>query len=132
MPTPKNSELLKHLSLKESYAVYRPTAKVTLAEAVKMIDRAIGYCRENAITGLLLDIRGLSGFGPPSVFDRFSFSRQWAESGAGHVAVEAIARVEMIDPDKIGVTMAMNRGLESDVFTSESEAVEWLLEKCGN
>ena len=130
MPTSKHSELPKHLSLKESYAVYRPTAEVILAEAVKMVDRAIAYCRENAIAGLLLDIRGLSGFGPPSVFDRFSFSRQWAETGAGHVVVATIAPAEMIDPDKIGVTVAVNRGLESEVFTSESEAVEWLRERC--
>jgi hypothetical protein len=130
MPTSKHSELPKHLSLKESYAVYRPTAEVTLAEAVEMVDRAIGYCRENEIAGMLLDITGLSGFGSPSVFDRFSFVRQWAETGAGHVAVSMIAPAAMIDSDKIGITIAMNRGLESDVFTSESEAVEWLLEKC--
>ncbi|HEV8592589.1 MAG TPA: hypothetical protein VGQ55_10835 [Pyrinomonadaceae bacterium] len=129
MPT-LQPQLPEHLSLETSYAVYRPTAEVTLAEAVEMIDRAISYCRDNEIAGLLLDITALSGFGSPSVFDRFSFVRQWAETGAGHVAVSMVAPAAMIDSDKIGITIAMNRGLESDVFTSESEAIEWLRERC--
>jgi hypothetical protein len=32
----------------------------------------------------------------------------------------------MIDPAKFGVTVAANRGLVSNVFTTEAEAVAWL------
>jgi len=32
----------------------------------------------------------------------------------------------MIDPQKFGVTVALNRGLICDVFTTEAEAIAWL------
>lgn len=37
-----------------------------------------------------------------------------------------VARVEMIDQGKFGVTVAGNRGLIADVFMTEGEAVAWL------
>jgi hypothetical protein len=37
-----------------------------------------------------------------------------------------VARAEMIDPQKFGVTVAALRGLVSNVFTTEVEARAWL------
>ncbi len=37
-----------------------------------------------------------------------------------------VAPPEMITPDKIGITIAANRGLRSEIFTTEAEASEWL------
>jgi hypothetical protein len=34
----------------------------------------------------------------------------------------------LIDPARFGVTLARNRGLMLDVFTSEAEALAWLRE----
>ena len=33
----------------------------------------------------------------------------------------------MLDPDRFGITVARNRGLFANVFTSETEALAWLL-----
>jgi hypothetical protein len=41
-----------------------------------------------------------------------------------------VARAEMIDPRKFGVTVAANRGLMSDIFTTEAEARAWLDARC--
>jgi len=38
-----------------------------------------------------------------------------------------VARPEFIDPQRFGVIAAANAGLRADVFSSESEAVSWLL-----
>ena len=38
---------------------------------------------------------------------------------------------EMIDSQKFGITAARNRGLRIEVFTSEDEAVTWLLDPNG-
>ena len=35
-------------------------------------------------------------------------------------------RTALIDPEKIGVLMAQNRGAIGDVFTNEAEAIVWL------
>ena len=40
--------------------------------------------------------------------------------------VAIVAPPEMIDPEKIGVTVATNIGFVSEVFTSEEEALTWL------
>jgi preprotein translocase subunit YajC len=37
-----------------------------------------------------------------------------------------VARAEMIDPKKFGVTVAANSGLVGDVFESEEKALAWL------
>ena len=39
-----------------------------------------------------------------------------------------VALPEMIDPGRFGITVARNRGFFADVFDSEEEAVEWLLD----
>ncbi len=38
-----------------------------------------------------------------------------------------VAPARMITPDKIGITMAKNRGLPSDVVSNEGEAIAWLV-----
>ena len=121
----------KYLSVDERYASYRPLGEVTLDEAAALIDGAIGFCRRNDIAGLLLDITGLTGFPSPSTTDRYLFTRQWAETARGRVMVSMVAPAEIIDPEKIGITMAGNRGLKGEVFTSESDAVSWLLGALG-
>jgi hypothetical protein len=42
-----------------------------------------------------------------------------------------VARAELIDPQKFGVTVSANRGLVSNIFTTEGEALAWLDAKRG-
>jgi hypothetical protein len=42
-----------------------------------------------------------------------------------------VARPEMIDPHQFGVTVAANRGLVSNIFTAEAEAIAWLASRQG-
>jgi len=37
-----------------------------------------------------------------------------------------VIRAEYIDPEKFGVTVARNSGLNTDVFAQEPEALAWL------
>ena len=50
----------------------------------------------------------------------------WAEEARGSLRLVMVARAEMIDPRKFGVTVAANRGLESNIFPTEAEARDWL------
>ena len=122
--------LPKHFQLTENFACYRPVDEVSLEEAIELVDDAIRYCRDNEIAGLLADVRGLTGFPPPSVTDRFWFASRWAETSGGKVVLAMVQRPEMVMPDKIGVTFAMNRGLLVDVFTEEADAIKWLRTAC--
>ena len=60
-----------------------------------------------------------------------SFSNEFdtdsgAEEAKGGVRLAMVARAEMIHPQKLGVIVALSRGLVSNIFTSEVEARAWL------
>ena len=121
------SELPEYLSIDGEIARYTPTTEVALDTAVEMISRAIEYCREHDIGGLLVDARELYGFPHPSVVDRYWFIRQWAAESDGNVVMSFIQRPEMIDADQIGTTIAANAGLIANVSDSDAAALSWLL-----
>ena len=124
------SQILKYLLLEGNYAVYRSLGECTFDSAVQMIDEALAYCKANDIRGLLVDVTGVTGVPPPSISQRFQFATQWALTAGGRVFLSMVAPAELIDSDHIGVTMANNRGLRSEVFSSEPEARKWLQGVC--
>ena len=85
------------------------------------------YARDHQIERLLVDVTGLTGFSSPSVGDRYWFIRRMANAGKSRVAVALVLESHLIDPERFGVTVAANSGLRADVFTSQTEALEWLL-----
>ena len=110
----------------EDYAVYRPVAHVSLEKSVEMVTEAITLCRERGVRKLLVDTCGFTGFESPSLPARYFFMHDWSRAAAGVVCVAMVARAEMIDPEKFGVTVGRNNGLLCDVFSSEEEADAWL------
>jgi hypothetical protein len=105
---------------------YRPIAVVTFEQAVEMVAQAMRHARERGLSDLLVNTLGLTGFPAPSTFARYSLAVKWAESSGGALRVALVARAEIIDPQKIGVLMAQNRGVNGDVFTNETDALAWL------
>jgi len=105
---------------------YRPIAIVSFEQAIDMVAQAMRYSRERGLVDLLANVNGLTGFPQPSTFARYSLAVKWAEAAGGALRVALIARAEIIDPQKIGVLMAQNRGVNGDVFTNESDALTWL------
>jgi hypothetical protein len=111
----------------EDLSVYRPKGDHTFDETVEMIDKVLAYSRENEIRRLLVDIRDVTGFPPPTTLQRFEFATRWAATAGPYVRMSMVCHREFIDSEKIGVTMALNRGLRCEVFIDESEARTWLL-----
>lgn len=123
---PTDSQPPKFFSLHGKYGACRPVGEFTLDDVVNVIDDAIRFCFENEIGGLVVNVQRTTGFPSPSLTDRFWFVTKWAATGHGRVVLSMVAPPFMILPDKMGVTFAENRGLHSDVFMNESDAVEWL------
>src|SRR5215213_2577381 len=121
-----SNERPEFLSLEDRFARYAPEGEVSLNQAVQMISGAIAYCRAQSIEGMLADVRQLYGFPHPTVVDRYWFIRKWAEDARGQVVLALIQRPEMIDSEQIGVTIASNAGLMTNVFESETDARTWL------
>lgn len=86
----------------------------------------IGHCRENGIRALVVDVRETAGLANPTVSQKYWYTQEWAKAAGRDVAVALVAPPAMIDPTKIGVTMAVNAGLRSDVFDNIEDAVAWL------
>ncbi len=91
-----------------------------------LVTSAITYAREQELRKLMVVTTGLTGFDPPDITARYFFVHEWARAAGGRVFVVLVARPEMIDPQKFGVTVAGNAGLTGDVFESEEEARAWL------
>jgi hypothetical protein len=110
----------------DGYACFRPSGDVTFYLAVAMIADAIAQGAEQGIQRLLVDTTGLLGFPHPTTAERHHMAEQWASRSSG-LRLAVVARAELIDPLRFGVTVARKKGLFSNVFSSEQEAVRWLL-----
>ena len=117
------------MQILEEFARFSPQGKVTLEQAIAQISRAIGYCRQAKHERLLIDITALSGFKSPPIGARYWFVQEWAREADGQVTIAMVARPDYIDPEKFGVLIAANAGLKGNVFASEPEALDWLLEQ---
>ena len=112
--------------LEEGHALYRPVGSVSFDEAVVLVRAGIAAARRNRVRHLLVNTTALTGFSSPEQFERFLAAVAWAEESRGGVHLAMVARAEMIHPQKFGVLVAANRGLVSNIFTTEVEAHAWL------
>jgi hypothetical protein len=112
----------------ETYTAYRPCGDMALEPAVAAITQAIGHCYAHQVKRLLIDTTALTGFKPPTMSQRYDMSTHWASAACGAIKIAFVARAEMLDPQRFAMTVANNRGLQTHVFTSEVEALAWLLD----
>jgi hypothetical protein len=117
---------LKHFEQVGRRGFYRPVGMVTFEQAIQTVAEGMRHARSLELADLLVNTSGLSGFPTPDVFARYSLASKWAESAGASLRVALVARAEIIDPEKIGVLMAQNRGVSGDVFTNEAAAIAWL------
>lgn len=112
--------------LESGRGLYRPAGSVSFDQAVALVRAAIAAARSNRVRDLLVDTTALVGFPSPDTFQRFLAAVAWSDEANGGMCMAMVARAEMIDPRKIGVTFAANRGLVSNIFTTEVAASDWL------
>lgn len=110
---------------------YRPKGNVTFERAVDMVAEAMRLARSLGLQDLLVNTTGFTGFPAPSIFARHALAVKWAESAGSALIVAMVARSDLIDPEKIGVLMAQNRGASGDVFPTEAAALAWLDARSG-
>jgi len=111
------------------HVTYRPIGSITFDEAVARVRSAITLACSTKAKDLLVDTTTWTGFSAPDTFQRFLAAVAWAEEAGGRLRLAMVAREEMIDRERFGVMVAKNRGLVSNIFTSEEEARAWLQEK---
>src|SRR5687767_3844239 len=97
-------------------AYYRPTGSVSFEELVDLITAAIERTDANHLRELLVDTTALAGFSSPALARRFFAIEEWARAARGIVRIAIVARPEMIDEHKFGVTVGVNRRLKNNIF----------------
>jgi hypothetical protein len=110
---------------------FRPVGTMSFEQAVELVAEAMKHARSLELLDMLVNTSSLAGFPTPDVFARYSLANRWAQSAGASLRVALVARAEFIDPQKIGVLMAQNRGVAGDVFTSEAAAIAWLDQATG-
>lgn len=117
---------IPNLEIAGRRAFYRPSGKVSFEQAVETVAGVMRSVREQGCTELLANVSGLTGFPSPSTVGRYSMALRWAESAGSTLRVAMVVRPDVMDPEKIGVLMAQNRGVSGDVFLTEAAALAWL------
>lgn len=112
--------------LEDGRVVDRMVGSMSVEEVVARVHRAIVFARQNHANELLIDGSELTFKSIPDTTDRFWAIANWAEAAGGQLRVAIVARAEIIDPEKFGVTVAVNRGFNLNVFITEAEAIAWL------
>lgn len=117
---------LEHLEVVGDCAYFRPVGQMTLEEASVLCEQAIVFARDRRIPKLLINVKALVGFAPPTLPQRYFFARRWATAARCLVQLALVVHPEMMDPEKFSVTVAHNAGLNADAFSDEREAITWL------
>jgi len=117
----------EHLEITEDYARIQLESEPSLEERTAVVAQAIAFCREQKIRRLLVNGLQTAGIDIPSVVDRYWAMQEWGELSEWVVSVAVVMPQEYIDPEKVGVLFAENARCKTNAFTSEPEALEWLL-----
>ncbi len=113
--------------LKSQYAQLSCHGDFEKQALLDLLDEALDYAAQNGVTAVLVDIRNVEGL--PSTAERFEMGEAFAEIQLGKetiIAVAIVGREPLIDPERFGETVALNRCAVGKVFTDMVEAVNWL------
>jgi len=113
----------------EGVARFRLTGPQVLRDAVLEVADAIVRTKDLGLSKLLVDISTITGVETPSLDTRFWLMGVWAHAGRSAVRVALVTRPEFVRADRIGVVVGLNQGFVSDVFETETQALDWLLER---
>jgi hypothetical protein len=93
------------------YAVFRPPGHVSVKQAAVMTTTSIALAREQRIGNLLIDLTGLTGLRMPSITERDSFGRRWAEAAEHAVRVAFVTGPIPTHAKDFAITAARDNGL---------------------
>ena len=109
-----------------SRGYYRPTGKYSAAQVADLVNDALARARSESLLELLVNISALTGFDSPGPAYRRWVGRRWARTADGRLRIAVVARQEHICPQKTGLLVAAEEGLDATISDSETEALAWL------
>ncbi|MEK7954345.1 hypothetical protein WKV53_27760 [Luteolibacter sp. Y139] len=98
---------------------------MSAGQAADLISAALDHARTCGLKEVLVSITALTGFESPGPAFRRWAVRRWSTAGTG-LKVAMVARPEHICPEKTGLLVAAEEGLNAHICQSEGEAEAWL------
>ncbi|MBS4063918.1 MAG: hypothetical protein KGZ74_05130 [Chitinophagaceae bacterium] len=116
----------------DNFITLAASGNYSLAKAINLCMLSIDTCLSYNKKKILVNINKVTGNVP--FFDRFQFAEALAQYKAKHALskVSKIALVGMeplIDKNRFGETVAVNRGVNIKVFTDLNAALTWINEE---
>jgi hypothetical protein len=117
------------ISVETDYVCLRCTGTYPLSEVKRLYQSAIDAALEHHKSKVLIDANGLTGKIP--TMERFSSSVFLAEQIVGRAfgkigRFAVVGQEPLIDEERFGETVAINRGVNAKAATSLDEAISWL------
>jgi len=106
-------------------AFYRPVFDATFHDALRLCVGAVNWAREQGCVDMLVNVRGISGLEAITPFMKYEVAVGWAQA-AGGMRVALVVHDHIMNPEKLALLMAHNRGVNGDAFTTEADALRWL------
>lgn len=113
------------IELTPGYVVVRCSGMFDLASALQVYDAAFGAAEREGKPAALIDAFGIEG-DLPTAIDRFSMGARIAEHRTKGVRLAVAGQWGLIDPARLGETVAVNRGAQVKVFGDLDAARQWL------
>lgn len=89
----------------------------------RQADAAAAVCRERKFPKLLVDLTRIDF--QPTMMERYDLALHAVKASAG-LRVVLHVRPTFLDPNKFGIVVAQNRGLEVNAFAERQPCLDWL------
>lgn len=117
----------EHFEVMPGYCCCRLSGHGSLEDVASRVIETLSFSREQGTEKLLVDATNWTGYESPTVADRFYIGSDFAKAAGPRLKFALVVPSEIMHPRKFGVTVAINRWTDANVFDSEKEALAWLL-----
>lgn len=127
-----NSQFDIKISVEGDLLLIYASGSYSLIKANNLFKLAIDTGVSHNKSKILIDVTNLTGAIP--FFDRFQYSKFLSNYQTGHtlgksMKIAVLGKEPIVDKEKFGETVALNRGADVGVFTEMSKASIWLNNK---
>jgi len=117
------------ISVLPTHVLVQATGSYELADAMHLVREALATANSHKQPKILVDARKVTG--NLSMMQRFEFgdavAKLYSQRPHGSAALIAVVGNEpLIDPERFGETVAVNRAVPVKVSTDMQEALDWL------
>lgn len=116
------------IELKVNYIYLRCSGTFEQNAVLELYGHAIQIAVQEGRKAVLIDARDLAGE-PPTTMERYEQGVLLAEHNSRGILIVVVGKEPIIDPNRFGETVAVNRGVRGKAFTDLDEAIAWLEEK---